>query len=563
MAQFSRQFTTPNSQDANPDRWYYNALLSNPATGDTTAVPGRFSELRTVPLLNNCEGYFVALARLAVVGSTASLPVLIPPISTITSTSSATCVSDYTVALRWTFKDATTGYIYGYSSLIVEPVVYTSLYPDADRSNVRSQFYWMDSADQLTQAINAALERCAWQTGWSTTAVPGSTLSVSNTMPVCTQLPFNYGKSAAYLSFDKSSYRASLHMPAPGSGGTSPYYTYSGLNVSAIGATGPLVADCNVFFNDKLLEVLPMEVYPAVPTAGLEDVFYVTVPGNKDCRVSLGTTSFTVPPGTYAADQLAAAIQNALLVTNPTFAMQYVYDAGSSGWRFRMSFTVASGTATLMFTPDLRIIMGWDPVYIFSPTASVYISPRPAMGIYNNPSLFTTLPWVTSPQTYGSTNMYAIVTEPKTATSYDATQATPWNNHAGAPAAEYVYEQEYEVTGSWAPYTGMAITSNMMPAVEEAMGVNITPNASAVADASASTSNIIFDLDLGQDSLHQIQQGIAFIPASYRWVKLKAAPLPGIDLNFFLRRRDGGYEPWMVANGGTISVKLMFCRVPY
>lgn len=125
------------------------------------------------------------------------------------------------------------------------------------------------------------------------------------------------------------------------------------------------------------------------------------------------------------------------------------------------------------------------------------------------------------------------------------------------------WQQEFSSSSSWAVYTGMAITSNTIPAYEEAYGVNSIEDENTITTAGASMSNIIFDLDLSQDEIHQIQQGVSFVPSMYRYAKLRRGAIQNIDLNLFLRTSDGKFVPWVIDSGGTVSIKFMFTKTPY
>jgi hypothetical protein len=107
----------------------------------------------------------------------------------------------------------------------------------------------------------------------------------------------------------------------------------------------------------------------------------------------------------------------------------------------------------------------------------------------------------------------------------------------------------------------MAVTSNSIPAEEELYGLNTLGG--SVTSAGASTSNVIFDLDLSQDELHQIQAGVTYAPTVYRYAKLRGGPIYNMDFQVWLRKQDGTFTPWIVDTGGSISLKFMFTKVPY
>lgn len=126
------------------------------------------------------------------------------------------------------------------------------------------------------------------------------------------------------------------------------------------------------------------------------------------------------------------------------------------------------------------------------------------------------------------------------------------------------WSQELTAQSSWSVYTGLAVTSNSIPAFEELSGMNrLNQNGNDSTSASSNSVNILFDLDLGQDQLHQIQSGVTFAPNIFRYAQLKGGPLNSIDLQLLLRKKDGTFTPWIMDSGGTINVKLLFTKSPY
>lgn len=455
MAQFTRQFNTPDADIANPDRWYYNAVLSNPATGDTNDVLGRYVDQRTVPLMDSCAGYYVALGRLSVTGATASLPILVPPVRNPSAAQSNTVITDLHVGLRYTVYATSAPTVpVAYSELKVVNLQFPSLYPTESRQDPFSKFYWMDSAVQVQECINLAIQSLASSTGVTFTSLTGGTyLSGGQVIPAAS-LPFYNGTMPFYVELDKGTYRMMVHAPYST---TTQTVQFPSNVYQQGGQVGNFLVVPHLSFSDKLLELIPMEVYPAVETR------------------ARGSTQQS--------------------------GIQWMHD-----------------------TPS----------------------------------------WLTSPQRRGDGGaMYFLALVPPLADGISAGGASPYNFDPTVCQYEMLFNQEYENTSAWSPFTGLAITSNIIPAVEEASGINITPTSGAVQASGNSSVNIIFDLDLTQDTIHQLQSGIAFTPAAYRWAKLKSSALSGIDLNFFLRKRDGTYIPWNLTNGGTISAKLMFCRNPY
>ena len=132
----------------------------------------------------------------------------------------------------------------------------------------------------------------------------------------------------------------------------------------------------------------------------------------------------------------------------------------------------------------------------------------------------------------------------------------PWN------VGCMLWQQEYSASSGWCPVLGLCVTSTTIKAHEEAYGVNRFPGDTVTT--AAATSNIIFDLDVEQQQVHDVQQGIIYVPSSFRWAKLKAgSSLRNVDFGLSLRMKDGSLQPWLLDAPGTISVKFMFSKHPY
>lgn len=585
MSQFSRQFMTADAQTANPDRWYYNAVLSNPSTGDTTEVVGRYIEQRTVPLLDDCSGYYVSLARMSVIGATASLPVLVPPVSAPPPAGTDMITTQYAVGLRWTFYDADTSSVLGYSELMTDYLQIPSLYPTSPRTDPQGKFYWVNSAKHIEQAINSSIQRLAAKQQVTGVAVPNSPWTIS--MPVgkvnTTAYPFADATMPYYVTLDKDTYRVTVHSPYPYktntlTAGDSNYnYVYTtGVTVSNFSPAPVVEGRLTLFFNDKLMEIMPIECYPATATRGVGEPSVSFTVGSLVLNGggAYGTVTIPIPSGTWAVDDLMTYLTYQARTSvfnngNPAPITPFKITYNSSAKTFTMTWALTAGTNSISWTStgagSVALSMGYTNTSGSATGTLTYTSASQIVDVGTaNPWLYSTKPWYTSPQLSSTgQNYYPVLTEAEAADYVGPPSGSAYNPSTTVCQWEATFEQEFDNTSAWSPYTGLAITSNMIPAMEEALGINITPNNNAVQSAAATTNNIIFDLDLTQDMIHQIQTGIAFTPALFRYAKLKSAPLTGIDLNFYLRRKDGTYVPWNITNGGTINVKLMFCKTPY
>lgn len=448
-----------------PDRWYYNATISNPQTGDTDPVIGRFSEQRTVPLMTSCAGYYVALARLSIIGSTGNLPILIPPVSQLTN--DGIIHTDYYVSVRWTFRTST-GVAYAYADSGPVALDIPSKYADQSGLAAEGPYYWVDSADSIVTALNVAISQAAKQVNLPINVVgTGPALGpTTGATPVYTNSTFYHGSTTTgrdttvmwYATLDKDSYKIYLHAFGENDGATLPGTPSELPRPTPLSPGGSTQVTADLFFSDKLLELFPMETMAPYRTA---TAAYWTVPLNRAPWVDY----YQYPVGTLSSPRaipmypLALARANADdVVEQPTTGMNFLFGTSST--------------------------------------------------------------------------------------------------------VEFVWAQEYESTSAWSPFTGLAITSSTIPAETEAVGINLSDSYS-IQPSGKATANIIFDIDLAQSTIHQLQQGVAFAPNTYRYAKLNDAPLYGVDFDLLLRTRSGLYVPWYITNGGSVSAKFMFLRNPY
>lgn len=516
------------------DRWYYNATLHNPNSGSIDLVPARYNEQRTIPLINNCEDFYVALARLSVSGATANFPIAQPPLAALTNDADRAVVySDLWVGLQYTvWSKATdgTGTISptGYTSTNLAQLVLPSEDATANRSSKDSSFYHLRTLATLEDALNGAIQTAAscWGRGvwpnspsasdFSITNAPGSTAPPS-TLPR-DYAPFRFGVTGApgndwdgapgqgtlpllWASFDSG---GMLQLKTPAVAQISAEGAQQALNNPFLSTTpawdvgSTLLMTAQLYFSDKLMEMLPMPTVPA---------YAAIKPFPALPSYTLGPSSFTPAPIMAVTDSVDVKTEN------------------TSQYRFNDQFWIDTHT--------LRPPSSGGPV-ILSPLA---LYPAKATAV-EDPLVLNTMLQGVPPQYTPS----AVLVRPIT--------YLQWS-------------QEYSTQSSWAVYTGLAITSNSIPAYEEAFGVNIINATGAPTSAAAATSNIIFDLDINEDAVHQIQGGLAYVPTKYRYAKMRSGTLTNVDLQFWLRKRDGFFVPWLLDAGGTINLKLMFTTTPY
>ena len=514
------------------DRWFYNAVLTNKQAGDVTPVMARFLEQRTVPLIGNCAEYYVTLARLSVSGPTRNFPILAPALAQLTVPGTAPLLyTDYYVGVRYTLfiqePDPSNGgpstpntkfTPIGYTGINLAQLILPCENVTGDYSSPQGDFYQVYSVHAVLDALNAAMTQATSVWGVGNPANPEAIDMAFTFLTGYTGTPQPPTNFAPFLGCDSDQSLLPL-----------------------------MQARMDSSFNMTLRA--PLFTAVTSPTPGTDNV-YCPFMGPQIQQTSNNPTSYDPrPPGAvyyqahlYFSDKLMEILP---MPTVPPYA----------------------SAAALPLTPNpfqQRAAQGVDPLLY---TQIGQYAPQPWVD-YAVVNATQNLPLRLSSQMFG---MYPLATYNVRATfvTEDArptsTLAVTFraNNVAALPTTYAEWPQEYSTQATWTVYDGLAITSNTLPAYEEAFGVNEITAQGTPQSATADTSNIIFDLDLSQDNLHQIQSGLYFVPAAFRYAKMKPGALSNIDLQVWLRRRDGSFVPWMVDAGGTISLKLMFTKTPY
>lgn len=555
-----------------PDRWYYNATLSNPATGDTPDVFARYNEQRTIPLLEDCSQYYVALSRMSITGAMNYLPVLLPPVDIAASKAAGAIVSQYGVGLRYTFYSADGVNALGHTNVVTTPVVIPTNYPSASRDDPESKFYWIDTAQQVVNGVNTAIQKCAQ----STQNVPiTSSYMLTITSANNTFYTNGIGASPYYIvQIAPGQYTPQQLAAAIQSAWINalPNYPqgYTGtISVSAVQNPANL-AQCTFSFSANVTfgtgSTLSWgfsnssTLLPFLNMGPAANVYAGSSTSQSPVALTDPLQPTTSSQGIVLTDVVQQGAPSSGLYCTFDKAQyrlvvhQFAKGVGSSpntSVRYNCTVNGVPGVCSvdLLFNDKLLELMPMEVMPSTLTASSVYVYP--------------TMSWQTSPQTTSQyPSMYPLCLQPLVADDFinAASTSTGWNP---GKFNEYVYEQEYDSTSNWTVFTGLAITSNTIPAYEEAFGVNAIGPSGFNTGASTSTSNIIFDLDLTQDQIHQLQSGVAFIPSVLRWAKLKNSSLSGIDFSIALRTRSGKFVPWYMTNGGTVSVKFIFSTTPF
>lgn len=492
----------------------------------------------------------MALARLSITGSTSTFPILNPPLARLTNGGEQPLIhTDLWVGSRTTvwYNDpgSSSMRVVGYQPLNMTPLTFYSRYPNDNRDDPNSNFYSVYSMQDVVDSLNAAFQACLSQETATASDSPDYPKAPAQTIAYVDGLPSSpaffpfqpsaNGDATLLTAFDpnaatvergipvlnfrmESDYKLTIEAPfghsaAGGTDGTLPAGPAPLQNPFVVPSKSPSAEvpsgfyfTANLFFNDKLLQLLPMPRIPTVP-------------------IFLKTTT---------ADGLGIGNEYA-------------------------TFSPFAPGAPLTYMPTQTPVFNSDNM----------------IGTPNSPAVYTggqVLPWNQFTVQYGK-NMYPLQLPPRSAKVVSdpvtfkmaladvdppfMVQLQPFG------LQKLAWTQEYDVQSLWSVYTGMALTSQNIPAYEEAFGFNQLNNENTVNTASAQAKSVIFDFDLEQDSLHQIQGGISFVPTQFRYAKLKPGQLNSVDLQILLRRRDGTFVPWLLDAGGTISLKLMFTEIPY
>jgi hypothetical protein len=112
--------------------------------------------------------------------------------------------------------------------------------------------------------------------------------------------------------------------------------------------------------------------------------------------------------------------------------------------------------------------------------------------------------------------------------------------------------QENSTVAQWTPYTGLAITTNSIPALVEMVG---TGDNVAVTNV---TQPILFDFQFV--SAGDTQAGVSLTPNFYREAKLTGQGFSSIQLQFWLVTRNGSLQPFVLAPFSSMSFKLAFTK---
>lgn len=437
--------------------WYYNAVLTIPNSGDVNEQVGRFYDPRTVPLIEDTGDFIVALRNLNVTGSAANLPILVPPLRSLTASGAEPYINTgYAIGVRYLALNPSYPTSYAYSDMQVSALRVPSAYPTSDRQTTTSKFYWITSQADVMVAINTTLNDVftvdsSRQPKFTNVGPASICQTVTASVPFgwqpCGDASFPNTPIVCSLAESTESPTSAKRMVMSGANFIADLG--GGVSIDPLNAewTAGTTIYAYVYFNDKLLEAVPWDtLFDYFPTS-------------------------TSP---VWAEQLPAAVFNSGPITTLGFT-----DMGSV---YPMAFTRPHGQ---MMSTQVR-------------------APR----------------WI----------------------------------------------QENSATSNWGYYTGVAITSGMLPAYPTTTGVNEVITKGAASVANTASAPILFECAIPSPSegLYALQNGFTETPSVLQWQTMKpGVRLGAVDLQLYLKTRYGNYEPWSITNGGSITVGLVFSQMAF
>ena len=140
-----------------------------------------------------------------------------------------------------------------------------------------------------------------------------------------------------------------------------------------------------------------------------------------------------------------------------------------------------------------------------------------------------------------------------------------FGRNAALTSAIFATPQENPAFDNWRPYTGFAVTSGSIIAFPTTVGQNVVSGGVLAPSASTKINNILFEADIPNGKgAYTLQNGTDYDPNVLQWKAIKAgSDLSSVDLQLYLRTRTGDYIPWMVTNGGAITIQLVFSLQPW
>ena len=130
----------------------------------------------------------------------------------------------------------------------------------------------------------------------------------------------------------------------------------------------------------------------------------------------------------------------------------------------------------------------------------------------------------------------------------------------------YVMTQDYPSTDTmWSPVQSIVFTSSLLPIVPEQLGTPIiftNGNTTNPITSQANFQQTITDIALTLNRSSDYKGFVEFAPNPYRLISLSPSKqeIRQIEVSVFWKDRNGQLNPMTLANGASVSLKIMFRR---
>lgn len=515
------------------DKFYYDAVLLNEKTGDSADVPARFVDNRTIPLLEDTTGFNACLTHFKVMGATTNLPIMRPPVLRLTAANEAPYIhTSFVLGVKYMMYlnpggqpnppdpavNPSTVYV---SQMLTVPIRIPSMYPNESRTDyANSRFYWVMSQRDLVDGLNVALREL-------NTGLP-QTIDAT-TQQTTLQFYLNDGTTPIGQPYSMTPSQASggfefptVDWPIDHSNQT------NGTNGAPVSINYPWQTPWYA-----TLDVATRKVSIHVQQQQNPTEMFSTPNPDFITEDSLhGLPLFQAPGWTFG---MQLYFNTDLLTVLPFNTM-----ANSQAYGNYVLPSIPSSVSKLRIWPNQVLCPGLNP-------SKEYVQ----YGLIT-PQVISTFYPLSLVQSQAD-----VVFAPNTFVNFDFA-----NGHPTYPLPELVWTQEFQDTADYAVYTGFALASGAIGCYPTVVSVNRLSNATGTAGASnTDLAKILFTINTPLSDLFDVQDGYDYRPYYPLWVKLlDGQSLQNIDITLYLRRKDGGFDPWIIDGEGAIQLQIVFTK---
>ncbi len=344
--------------DPAPDHIYYNMILTN---NTSDAIPAKFSQTRTEPILEKADDYYVSVVRFFI--PSGSIPIF------------QFKANSYSVTLSYTYNS-----IEYLAQAFVENPVYTTYNTETSYDNTQDVYSYKAFIDMINTALENALNRATnglralveAKGGTLTSNAPYLVYDPSNELltlyadsafyqqnPV--YKPFQTPLNIIYIWFNTNLYKKFPSFPA--------FYNGSSVNVNPLATFGrnfQLLLSSN---GSNMKNVFP--IYPIS--------FKIDATNNSiDFKEGAGNLLASIAQSTYTISQLVTAVQAALNSASSGYVVSYNYSTHLLTINNATTFTLLFGTGPNILT-SAAPILGFNLV---DSTASTSVTAQNTIGSY-------------------------------------------------------------------------------------------------------------------------------------------------------------------------------------